>query len=398
MKHLRTPLLVISLAFGLFWLSHSAGALTITQQNIELNAKPGDVITKVVDVYDESLAGLTVFPAAYNFRQDATLEGSSLLITDPADMTPDHEWLKFDIDKIELPKDATLVPLTYRIEVPPDAEPGTHLIALAVRTTPPEISGEGVKVTIGTIVASNIFLKVAGATVDSIDVDFKVGLYGNHNERVPYEQRKDSFKEQTFFQKPPVDFFISVRNTGNTHQKPDGNIAVRNDILGTSETIPVNSINRIILPTSERSFEVESFGQGFMFGKYRAKLTLLYSKSGKLTEATKQVSFWIVPVVELSIVLGSLLLLIILILIIRKLAKRQRIRQEQKKEAEMRERVRREVEADLAKKQQSTPPPPPPPVPPTPSMPSDHPPQPPQPTAPPPVSPPPSASPAPPAQ
>lgn len=368
---------ILGLAIGLFLASRTVGAVTISQLNIELNAKPGDVLTKTVDLYDDSLQGATVYPAVYNFTQDPVKEGTSLLLTDPKDLKPDREWLKFDQTQVDLPKDSSLISFPYRIELPANAEPGTHMIALVFQTKPPQAGDQGVQVSIGTVVVSNIFLKVAGATVDSIDVTFKPGTFANRDTKLPIDQRKASFKEEHFFQKPPVDFLVTVRNTGNTHQKPDGNIAIQNDLLGGNfEKIPVNSLSKIILPDSERTFEVNSFGQGFMFGKYRAKLTLVYGNP--LRDVTTTVSFWIVPVVPISIALGVLLLLIILIIVLRAIAKRRRQRDEQARERRIREELRQEVESDLTKKTPPSIPPPPPPPP------STHAPEPPAPPPPPP--------------
>lgn len=344
----RRFLLPVGLVVGFLVASRAAGAVTISQLNIELTAKPGDILVRSVDLYDDSLQGSTVYPVVYNFAQDPTQEGSSLLLTDPKDIKPDREWVKFDQTQIDLPKDGSLVNFPYRIELPADAEPGTHLIALGFQTKPPEAGTSGVQVSIGTIVVSNMFLKVAGATVDSIDVTFLPGQFANRDPQLPIDQRKASFSERHFFQKAPVDFLITVRNAGNTHQKPDGNIAIKNDLLGGSfEKISVNSLSRIILPSSERTFEVNSFGQGFMFGKYRATLTLLYGNP--LRDVTQTVTFWIVPVVELSIAIGGILVLIILMILVRKVAKRRRLREEQSREERLREEVRKEVESDLQK-------------------------------------------------
>ncbi len=381
-KHIWKYYMMLSLfgcaAFFVFTFSLAvpAKAVTISQLNLEFNARPGDTIEQTVQLYDDILEGATIYPAAYNFTESPDHEGSVLILTDPADLKPDHLWIKYghisgtdevdddatgetaeeEVDqdteqvsnlssvKFELPADGSLVDFPYRIEIPKDAEPGTHLISLVFQTRPvvPEGGSEGTSIYIGTNVATNIFLKVLGNTIDDIDVNFQSGVYTNKDPNLSPAERSQYFKPNSFFLKPPVDFKVTVDNLGNTHQKPDGNIKIVNDLFGAQpEQILVNPENKIILPGTDRTFEVSSFGQGFMFGKYRAKILLLYGLP--LRPIEKEISFWIVPLVEILIVLGAILLLIIIIIVIRKLRKKGRA----KKELEREERLRQQIIEEL---------------------------------------------------
>ncbi len=378
------------LFFGALFVTNSAKAITISQLNLEIVARPGETIEQLVQLYDESFAGSTVYPVVYNFTESPTTEGSVLILSEPEDLKPDRTWVQWqtlesygvatetdteedgdeeetseadedeDADEesdeeavvaewgqeeipINLPVEGTLADFPYRIQVPQDAEPGTHLISLVFQLKPAEQTGtEGAAVYIGSNVATNIFLKVLGATIDDVDVEFKSGVFGKKGPDVSVEERKSSFVEKSFFMKPPVDFLVTVDNVGNTHQKPDGNIKIVNDLWGSrTEEIQVNEVNKIILPGTDRTFEVSSYGQGFMFGKYRAKITLLYGDPLKPVE--KEIAFWIVPLVEILITLGSLTFLIIIIIIIRKLRKKKRLEKEKVKEDELRQKILDEV-------------------------------------------------------
>ncbi len=357
-------------------------AVTISQINVELVLRPGETIEQLVQLYDESFTGATVYPVVYNFTADPDSEGSALILTDPKDLKPDRAWVQWSKEEIvaanvvegeegvdveadedieggsdedaeeetelgygqedvalKLPVEGTLYDFPYRIEVPQDAEPGTHLISLVFQLKPAEqIDSVGSAVYIGSNVATNIFVKVLGATIDDIDVEFKSGVFTNKEPNIPASERKDSFVEKRFFLKPPVDFLVTVDNQGNTHQKPDGNIKIVNDLWGSrTEEIQVNEVNKIVLPGTNRTFEVEGYGQGFMFGKYRAKITLLYGDP--LKPVQKEIAFWIVPLVEILIVSAAILPLIIIIIIIRKLRKKKRLRKEKEKEEEMRQKI-----------------------------------------------------------
>ncbi|MBI5037580.1 MAG: hypothetical protein HZC01_02670 [Candidatus Kerfeldbacteria bacterium] len=332
----------VCVATGFFLFGHvsQAQAVTISQLNLEINADPGETIEQVVQVYDDSKSGVTVFPWVYNFTQDPSREGSALILTDPKDLKPDRAWIQYDQALVALPADGTLVDFPYRIVVPEDAEPGTHLISLVFRTrAPQDAEEEGTEVIIGANVALDIFLKVSGVTIDTIDADFQVGHFANTDPQTSLAERKKTFTPKTFFTKPPVDFLLEVVNQGNTHQKPDGNIKIINDLIGGEpEQYAINQDGKIVLPGTSRLYETPRFGQGFMFGKYRAQLTLLYGNP--LKPLNKEVSFWIVPVLEISIALGILLLLIVSVIfyII------WRRKKDREKEQRIREQVRQEMQ------------------------------------------------------
>jgi len=296
-----------------------------------------------------SLQGLPVYPVVYNFIEDPTLPGTALVVTDPADLKPDREWVKFVAEKIDLPADGSRVQFPYRIEIPKDGEPGTHLISLVFRTLPPQIEGERTTVAVGTNVAANIFLKVSGATIDAITPQLRVGAFAKRDETLSPSEQAKNFVDKKLFFKPPVDFLVAIQNNGNTHQKPDGNIKIYNDLFGsTADQVSVNRDNKIILPGSTRTFLTDSFGHGFMFGKFRAKLTMIYGNP--LRDVSDEVEFWIIPVVELLITLGVLLLLVIMLIIWRKIAKRRLEAKEKQKEDEMRKTLRQEIERSITKK------------------------------------------------
>ena len=365
--------------FGALLFASPVQAITISQINVEIVARPGETVTQLVQLYDESFAGSTVYPVVYNFTESPDKEGSALILTDPADLKPDRAWVKWSGDEVtakniketttgvtnsnvntntapatdyvygqeeiplKLPVEGTLYDFPYRLEIPQDAEPGTHLISLVFQLKPAEQTAtEGPAIYIGSNVATNIFLKVLGATIDDISVDFKAGVFTNKDVNLSAAERKASFREKSFFLKPPVDFLVTVTNSGNTHQKPDGNIRIVNDLFGgQAEQLQINPENRIILPGTDRTFDAPSFGNGFMFGKYRAKIELLYGDP--LRPVTKEISFWIVPLVEILIALGILILIIVIIIVIVKINKKRR----KKKDKEREDKLRQEIMAQL---------------------------------------------------
>ncbi|XOU94132.1 MAG: hypothetical protein ACNFW9_04780 [Candidatus Kerfeldbacteria bacterium] len=364
------------------FISQPAEAVTISQLNLEIVARPGETIDEqLVQLYDESFSGATVYPVVYNFTESPEKEGAVLILTDPQDLKPDRSWIQWanvpitaeeteenvdadevdveeteeDIDivygqeeiPITMPAEGTLVDFPYKIVVPRDAEPGTHLISLVFQLKPSkETDSDGAAVYVGSNVATNIFIKILGATIDDIEVDFQSGVFTNKDPKLSPADKKDFFESKNFFLKPPIDFLITIDNQGNTHQKPDGNIKIINDLWGSrTEEIQVNEVNKIILPGTDRTFEVPSYGTGLMIGKYRAKITLLYGDP--LRPVQKEISFWIIPLVEILIILGTIILIIIIIVIIRRMRKGKREAKEKDKEEKMRQQIVDELKGNI---------------------------------------------------
>jgi len=75
-------------------------AITISQLNVELVIRPGETIEQLVQLYDESFTGATVYPVVYNFTADPNSEGSALILTDPKDLKPDRAWVKWSKEEI----------------------------------------------------------------------------------------------------------------------------------------------------------------------------------------------------------------------------------------------------------------------------------------------------------
>lgn len=253
-RHRYTYILILSIGILLLFLAVSlffsspALAVTISQPIVELNVQPGTIIDEVVQLYDDSKLGITVYPWVYNFTEDPEREGTAQLIYNPAELKPNRDWIKFEGNHLELPADGSLVDFPYRIEVPDDGEPGTHLLALTFRSRPPiQAELEGSTVYVGSNVVTSIFLKVAGEVLDKIDADFQAGTYLRRDPGLTPAELKKYFKVKKFFIKPPVEFLLTIYNQGNTHQKPDGNVRIVNTLFGGSpEKLLVNPENKII--------------------------------------------------------------------------------------------------------------------------------------------------------
>lgn len=135
---------------------------------------------------------------------------------------------------------------------------------------------------------------------------------------------------QNWYELLPATFNYQVKNTGNIHLTPFGDIIIKN-AFNPSETIttlPVNSSGSLVLPDSEKTF-TSSWHQSFLsltptiqnnqvvhnkdgsikqhiqfnldqsdkiyIGKYTAELILIYDDGEKDIPLTLSTSFWIFP-------------------------------------------------------------------------------------------------------
>jgi hypothetical protein len=144
----------------------------------------------------------------------------------------------------------------------------------------------------------------------------------------------------------PVNFSIQVRNTGNVHTAPRGNIFIKRGSHQV-DVIPVNATEGMVLPKSNRVFTA-AWQNGFpvytiirddngqpikdahgktkqqlkwdfskvsklRFGHYTAQLFLVYNDGQRDIPITGTLSFWVIPWRLVGIIFGILLLIAALV-------------------------------------------------------------------------------------
>lgn len=253
---------------------------------IELNMAAGQTQTRSITLTNTTNAPLT-FTASIN---DFVPNGST---GQPQFLGVDQESdSKFSLSRwitVTRQPEFTIPPqeqteVAFTVNVPVDAEPGTHYGGI--------LFGQplGAKPSSGPAV-----IQKAGAII--------LVKLGQSQEKV---QISEFFTQSRVYQHGPVEFLMSLHNFGNVHSKPKGDITIKN-FLGKQVTqVPVNPDAQIVLPESERDFS-QSWNTRLGFGRYTAEAVLYYG-SPKL-ELRAQTSFWIIPAKEL--VLGVLIALIL---------------------------------------------------------------------------------------
>lgn len=200
------------------------------------------------------------------------------------------------------PGESLEVPFT--VKVPPSPTPGTHIGAVFVvkPAERPKETGIGVGYQVATIVN----LRVSGEANEGAElIEFRT--------------------DKRIYFSPGVKFLARVRNTGNLAVKPYGPVEIK-DMFGKKVGVLImNESAGAALPRTIRQYETLWEGEGVMFGRYQAVLSLLYGEESKRT-ISGLLNFWILPAKLALSLLGGLTILGALIFVLVKLHIRKTVR------------------------------------------------------------------------
>jgi hypothetical protein len=179
------------------------------------------------------------------------------------------------------------VTINAQITVPNNAEPGGHYGVLRFYGTAPELEGTGVGLSASAGVL--ILVRVDGQITEKADL---ASFYSSQDD-----------KQSWLFNNSPITFVTRIKNEGNIHVKPIGNIEVRDWFGNLVSNLTVNKDSSNILPNSIRRFE-NTLKKDWMFGLYTVNLTTGYGTTGQAITST--IKFWVIPYT--AILIGLMIL------------------------------------------------------------------------------------------
>jgi hypothetical protein len=249
-------------------------ALEIAPPLLNLSGNPGQVIKTQLNLRDISSGNLLVSGQINDFTASGEDGTPKILLDATSDTTPYsiRDWVS-TIPSI------TLKPVT--ISIPANASPGGHYGVVRFTGTAPDLNGQGVSLSasLGTL----ILLTVNGPITEKMSV-------------AELSASKDG-KKGTLFQSTPLNFLVRLKNEGNVHEQPAGQVVITDMFSKPVAALNINLPPRNVLPSSIRKFDMpldsKVIGNKKLFGRYHAALTVTYGKDKKVV--TQEMNFWVIP-------------------------------------------------------------------------------------------------------
>ena len=254
LKFLKGLIFSIALLFP-FW----GMALTVAPAKTELYVNPGDELTLQFIVRNDDPVDSYIYPKVQGFSED---EGGSKIFLDK---TPETEWVSLP-SEIFAPSQKE-IKVDVKINVPEDAPPGGHFLAIGFSSLPPEGRRGTGNVAIGVNVIGLVYINVSGQTVEKASIS--------------------NFNLKSFVLNLPLKLSYTIKNEGNTYIRPRGEIVFTNILGQKSGAVLINPRELQILPNREKVLET-SWEPKFAFGPYKVNFNMSYGKAENL-----QFSKWI---------------------------------------------------------------------------------------------------------
>lgn len=259
-----------------------------------MSANPSQSWTSEIRVVNVNEYPITVYPQVVNFAP-AGETGTGSLIPIFADETQGKtlaEWVTLSQREVLiLPQQTVTIP--FSVTVVEDAAPGGHYAAILVGTKPPARTNEAAQVQTAQFVTALIFVRVSGDVVEAGNI-------------------REFTTTKTINPEPDIQFDVRFENTGNVHLQPQGDITITNMWGSERGVIPINYQTHFgnVLPNSIRKFSFTWTGEksSYDIGRFKAVATLGYGEDTK-SFTTSTTYFWVIPLKQIAIVLGVLLVL-----------------------------------------------------------------------------------------
>jgi hypothetical protein len=268
----------------------------------EQTVNPGDRFSTSLTVTNPSTAPRQ-FTVGVEDISGMTQGGQPIFTTSSVPQYGLSSWVVLTNTAITVPAGGSVV-VPFTVTIPKNAGPGGHYGAIFVSSgaVHPTSNGAGLAYEVGALLE----FRIAGnaleqAAITSFSTDS--GLY----------------------QSPNVNFSTVVANQGNVLLQPRGPIDVTNMFGQKVGTVVVNDAGAAIFPGTNRVFSTNWTGNGFAFGQFTAVMTLNYGDTSNKS-ISASTSFWVIPVVPMVVVLGSIIFFVLIFVWSVKAYVRRRVR------------------------------------------------------------------------
>lgn len=315
--------------------SGSGSTITTSPVSVDLLAAPGSSTSTVLQLQNNGPQAISISVKLEEFKAVGKSGQAQIYVPPPGD--PSVQWVHFSRNSFTA-EPGVWNPITMTIALPKTAAYGYYYAVLFVPNTI-------------TNALSSDATKVKGANAVLVLL----------NAHTPNESNRLSVRSYTAdkssYQYLPASFSVDVHNSGNIFTAPRGDIYISRTKGGkVIDTIDVNSGQGNVLPGTDRIFQVQwangfpvyqlkrlngqivSDKKGkpiqqlkwdiakvpeFRYGKYYARLVLVYNNGSRDVPINGEVSFWVIPwLLLLGLLLFSILVLLGLWTIVKNIIKR----------------------------------------------------------------------------
>lgn len=289
-------ILLVALVFPAVTSAQTEGALsvTVTPPLVQLTIGRGESWASSLKVVNTNPYDVTYYAQVMDFSADG--EGGAAALTPIVGGASIGlaSWVSVPVEPVTVPSGSSAeVPFT--VSIPTGASPGGHYAAILIGTQPPQTGVSGASVAVSSFVSSLLFVRIEGEVIERGRI-------------------REFRTEREWYQTNEASFLLRFENTGNTHLLPRGLITIYNMWGKERGVLSINESSSFgnVLPQSVRKFEFSWKGDAELFdiGRYSAITTLSFGDGGKQS-VSGTTYFWVVPVVPVASVLGSVLLFVL---------------------------------------------------------------------------------------
>lgn len=272
--------------------SNFGQALEIAPPLIYLTVNPGQTIDTQILLRDISGGELNVTGQVNDFIASGENGTPKILLnSDTNDPYSLKSWIQPLPSLLLTPQQIKSINVT--INVPDNASPGGHYGIIRFTGLPPSLQGTGVSLSAS--LGALVLLTVNGNINESLSVQqFSVNKNG---------------RTGGLFESGPLNFVEVLKNTGNVHVQPVGQVSITDMFGNKLADLNVNLPPGNVLPSSSRLFSEplnsSVIGNKLLFGRYTANLKVTYGTSKKVL--TSRLVFWVIPFKLIAIIIIALI-------------------------------------------------------------------------------------------
>lgn len=272
--------------------AQNTAGVSISPGLIEKPADPGQILEEDFKITNLSNDEKTY----YLFVKDISgvRDGGSPIFANENNEITGYElssWVELSTTEVTLVPGAEQT-VSIKINIPESATPGSHFGGVFVSLEPPRMRNIGAAV--GFEVANIVSIRINGDALENAQI-------------------RSFATDKYIYGSPRVEFNAQIQNKGNVLVRPFGPLEITNMFGKKVADMTFNESLGGVFPQTTRDFKLVWSDAGTAFGRYDARLSLVYGENGKQRyTVSSELSFWVLP---WNIIKPALIVLFVLLVL-----------------------------------------------------------------------------------